>query len=148
MIKGILAIGMIAVTGVASFGQQVSVTPPAAFMEEAPKEEIKTELRQFTAVEKSGKVYVNWTVTDTDGNCLYVVERSADGVNYQQVDVKEGAPSPGNAPLLFCIADAKPLPNKSFYRVTRISNGSSTFSAVATVTNKHKPLFTTALIGK
>ena len=91
-------------------------------------------LKTFTAQLKNNKVYVNWTATDTKGDCVYIIERSADGVNYQKLTAKKGAPSPGTAALLYSYTDEQPLKGTSYYRVQQLgSNG--TIQTITQVTN-------------
>lgn len=79
------------------------------------------EVRTFTAIPKNNKVFVNWTVVDTSGKCAYIVQRSVDGKNYDNICMKKGAPSPGSSPILFSFVDEKPITGNTYYRLKRIA---------------------------
>ena len=44
----------------------------------------------YNTVYNSGKVFVSWTSKNETEDCVYVVERSANGTDYLAVGVKEG----------------------------------------------------------
>lgn len=100
-------------------------------------EEVKDvyELKTLNATPANGKVYINWTVTDATGQCVYVVERSSDGITYEKVGTKKGAPSPGSTPLMFSFVDVKPAQGKSYYRVQRVGLNNSAYTQAIAVKN-------------
>lgn len=71
--------------------------------------------------------YLNFTVNETDDECYYLIEASADNIVYNQIAVKRGAKSVGGEPLLFSVKDSD-LSHK-FFRVRRISLTSSEISS-------------------
>lgn len=85
--------------------------------------EASPEIRSFSAVLKNDKAYINWTATDGTGDCIYIIERSTDGISFEKIAVKKGVPSPGDQPLLFSFTDEQPMKNNSIYRVQQITNG-------------------------
>jgi hypothetical protein len=115
----------------ASYGQEVNNPGTAPFSTEEVKEAF--ELKTFNAIFRNSKVFVNWTVTDATGDCIYLVERSTDGTNYQKIAVKKGAPSPGKAVLMFSHIDDKPVNGKTYYRIQRAGTSGTTYSQVLAV---------------
>src|SRR6185369_5241774 len=55
-----------------------------------------TELKlvKQTLVYNSGKVYLNWVVAANSPDCIYVIERSLDGEEFEPMGLKEGIQSP------------------------------------------------------
>lgn len=69
----------------------------SAFAQEpakAGKEAGKLEFVKETMVFNSGKVYINWVAKSNSEDCIYVIERSIDGTEYEPVGLKEGIGSP------------------------------------------------------
>src|SRR5689334_8365520 len=52
------------------------------------------KLTKQTLVYNSGKVYLNWVVPGNSPDCIYVIERSLDGNEYEPMGLKEGIQSP------------------------------------------------------
>jgi hypothetical protein len=67
----------------------------------------------------SGKVYLNWVVKANSSDCVYVIERSLDGDEYEPVGLKEGIGSP--IELLYSWIDNQPKEGASFYRIKQIN---------------------------
>lgn len=93
-------------------------------------------LKSFSASLNSKKVYVRWTATDATGECVYIVERSADGATYQKIGAKKGAVSPGSTPLLFSFIDDQPQHGTTFYRVQQVSADGITMSQAIQIKNE------------
>jgi archaellum component FlaF (FlaF/FlaG flagellin family) len=89
-------------------------------------------LVKFSADKFAEKVKVQWTTATEINNDKFVVERSADGENFEFVSELRGA---GNSRELnaYEVVDAKPLKGTSYYRLTQYDfNGASeTFAPVA-----------------
>ena len=79
----------------------------------------KLELVKQTATFNSGKVYLNWITKANSGDCVYVVERSIDGDEYEPVGLKEGIGSP--IELLYSWIDNNPKEGTSFYRIKQVN---------------------------
>lgn len=80
----------------------------------------KLEFVKQNIVYNTGKVYLNWVAKGHSNDCIYVIERSLDGVEYEPVGLKEGIGSPME--LLYSWVDSKPLPGTSQYRIKQIDN--------------------------
>jgi hypothetical protein len=81
---------------------------------------VKLEFVKQTVVYNSGKVYLNWVVRSNSDDCIYVIERSQDGVEYEPVGLKEGIGSP--LELLYSWVDTKPVSGTVQYRIKQINN--------------------------
>jgi hypothetical protein len=78
------------------------------------------KLVKQTLVYNSGKVYLNWVVPSNSPDCIYVIERSIDGTEYEPLGLKEGIQSP--LELLYSWVDTKPMEGVAHYRIKRVNN--------------------------
>ena len=89
-------------------------------------------LVKFTADKLSEQVKLNWVTATEINNDKFIVERSADGENFELVSEVKGA---GNSREInsYNVVDATPLKGTSYYRLTQVDfNGASeTFAPVA-----------------
>jgi len=99
---------------VSTFAQ--TATPVA----KAVSEPGKLQFVKQTVVFNSGKVYLNWVVPSNSDDCIYVIERSSDGIEYEPVGLKEGIGS--SLELLYSWVDAKPVTGNAFYRIKQIND--------------------------
>ena len=80
----------------------------------------KLEFVKESIVYNSGKIYINWVAKGNSNDCIYVIERSTDGNEYEPVGLKEGIGSP--LELLYSWVDTKPLSGSVNYRIKQIDN--------------------------
>ena len=89
-------------------------------------------LVKFTADKISEKVKLNWVTATEINNDKFIIERSADGENFELVAEVKGA---GNSREInsYNVVDATPLKGTSYYRLRQVDfNGASeTFTPVA-----------------
>jgi len=78
------------------------------------------EFAKQTAVFNAGKVYLNWVVKANSADCIYVIERSVDGLEYEPVGLKEGIGS--SLELLYSWVDSKPINGTTQYRIKQIND--------------------------
>lgn len=89
----------------------------------------------YSTVYNSGKVFVSWTSKNEQEDCVYVVERSGDGREFQSVGVKEGIGS--EIELYYSWIDQQPPAGFAYYRVKKITKeGTQLYSAVSSVINQ------------
>ena len=89
----------------------------------------------YTAVYNSGKVFLNWTAKDEPADCIYIVERSSDGRQFESVGVKEGIGT--NIELFYSWMDQTPPAGFAYYRVKKIAkDGTQFYSATNTILNQ------------
>ncbi len=91
-------------------------------------------LVNFTANVTTNKtVALNWSTASEISNKLFVVERSADGVNFTAVDSVAGN---GNSSVQnnYAATDSQPLDGINYYRLKQVDkDGKATYSNVVTV---------------
>ena len=97
-----------------------------------------TELKlvKQTLVYNSGKVYLNWVVPGNSPDCIYVIERSLDGEEFEPMGLKEGIQSP--LELLYSWVDTKPMEGVAHYRIKRVNNDGDV-TALGTSTSVNTP---------
>jgi hypothetical protein len=79
----------------------------------------KLDLAKQSVVFNSGKVYLNWITKSNSADCVYVIERSTDGDEYEPVGLKEGIGS--QIELLYSWIDNNPKEGASFYRIKQVN---------------------------
>ena len=84
-----------------------------------PNQPGKLEFSKQTVVFNSGKVYINWVSKANSTDCIYVIERSQDGIEFEPVGLKEGIGS--NLELLYSWVDSKPVNGTAHYRIKQIN---------------------------
>jgi hypothetical protein len=96
---------------------QVPVAAVTMTHENQPK---KLDLVKQTAVVNGGKVYVNWIAKSNAPDCIYVIERSDNQLEFEPVGLKEGVGS--SLELLYSWVDNKPATDATQYRIKQIDN--------------------------
>lgn len=86
----------------------------------AIKQPGKLEFVKQNVVFNSGRVYLNWVAKGNSNDCIYVIERSIDGNEFEPVGLKEGIGS--QLELLYSWVDTKPVTGTSQYRIKQIDN--------------------------
>ncbi|MEO0311565.1 MAG: hypothetical protein RIQ89_1222 [Bacteroidota bacterium] len=95
-------------------------SPSTAVAAPAPADQPnKLEFVKQNVVFNAGKVYLNWIATSNAPDCIYVIERSTDGNEYEPVGLKEGINSP--LELLYSWVDSKPTTGTTQYRIKQIN---------------------------
>lgn len=94
-----------------------------------------SNIYNYTTTYNSGKVFLNWTAKNETADCIYIVERSADGKGYESVGIKEGIGTP--VELFYSWMDQTPPAGYAFYRVKKIAkDGTQYYSAVNAIINQ------------
>ncbi len=92
-------------------------------------------ITEYTTVYNSGKVFLNWSASNEQADCVYIIERSPDGVEFESIGVKEGIGT--DVELFYSWMDNTPLEGFSYYRVKKITrDGTQFFSATNTIINQ------------
>jgi|GEM_PF-1824230 len=115
---------------------------PAPAKAIATQEVNQLDLAKQTIVYNSGKVYLNWIAKSDSPDCIYVIERSADGKEFEPVGLKEGISSP--LELLYSWVDTKPVQGELQYRLKQINEEGRlmAMSSVQTISQgETNPLF-------
>ena len=70
----------------------------------------------------NGTVYLNWDVANQRHDGLYIIYRSADGMNYEFIGKKEGTGVPISAEIAYYFQDESPLSGSVYYKVLYVAN--------------------------
>jgi hypothetical protein len=91
----------------------------AGFTDSGSVTTLPVELVAFEAYEQNGTVVVYWETASETNSSHYVVQRSADGLNYYDIEMVEAA---GNSQtsLTYQIVDRQPLAGMSYYRLLQV----------------------------
>jgi hypothetical protein len=87
------------------------------------------------ALQSNKKVKLNWTANEDPGFISYVIERSSDSRNWQQLEFI--APAAAGGLQNYEAWDNQPLPGVSYYRLKLVSSGNSRYSDIRIVTNNN-----------
>lgn len=91
-------------------------------------------ISNYSTVYNSGKVFLNWTAKNETADCIYIIERSADGRDFQSVGVKEGIGT--TIELFYSWMDNTPPEGYAYYRVKKIAkDGTQLYSTTNAVIN-------------
>lgn len=87
---------------------------------------LPVELLDFTARPENNQVLVQWTTATEINNDYFTIERSVDGILYEELAIVDGAGN-STAQLEYAIYDAHPYPGTSYYRLIQTDfNGART----------------------
>ncbi|MBL0095799.1 MAG: hypothetical protein IPP46_04415 [Bacteroidetes bacterium] len=131
LIETIVFILLMAAAGT-TMAQGTQVAPGAPF---TANEQAGVNIHNYNTVYNSGKVFVSWTSKNETEDCVYVVERSGNGQEFQSVGVKEGIGS--EIELYYSWIDKTPPAGFAYYRVKKITKeGTQLYSSVSSVINQ------------
>ncbi len=109
----------------------------------------KTEMTQdsvnsfisFSPVYLDGKTYVRWLVKNDKKDGVFVVERSADGVDFEALGFKDRVGTQLLVNLFYSYIDQEPLPGENHYRIMQVgSDNTYRYSSVVKVINTGSPM--------
>lgn len=91
------------------------------------------ELLRFAASCSNSEVTVTWTTASETNNDFFTVQRSADGTNFEDVTIVDGAGN-SNSIINYSAKDYNPYGGTSYYRLKQTDfDGSSKYSEVVAV---------------
>ena len=95
-------------------------------------------LSSFEAHPQNGEVFIQWTTEDELYNDHMVVERSSDGVKFEDVERVEGAGTTLEAQT-YQVVDKAPYNGTSYYRLRQVDwDGTTSWHEIAAVTINEK----------
>ncbi len=101
------------------------------------------ELVRFEAIARPDHVDLQWVTASESNNDHFVVERTRDGVAFEEVVMVPGAGN-SSALLTYTDIDADPLPGLSYYRLVQVDlDGTATYSDLVPVrydTDEHSAI--------
>ncbi|WP_347157520.1 T9SS type A sorting domain-containing protein [Pontibacter chitinilyticus] len=90
---------------------------------------IALEIYSFDAAFQNGQVLATWTTNKEKNIDYFVVERSADGITWEDVSTQISAEGPSTGFLDYSTTDTDPLPRISYYRIRVVyNNGDVSYS--------------------
>jgi len=94
---------------------------------------LPVELLSFDAYWNDGKVNLHWQTASEINNEFFAIERSADGVNFEEILQTPGAGN-SNQLLNYFETDYLPLTGTSYYRLRQVDfDGRETYSEIKTI---------------
>jgi hypothetical protein len=88
----------------------------------------------FSPVHNAGKTYVRWLVSNDEKDGIFIIERSADGVDFEALGFKDRVGSPLCVNLFYSFVDEAPIPGENYYRVMTVGTDQTyTYSDVVRV---------------
>ena len=94
----------------------------------------------FSPVSLDGKTYVRWLVKNDKKDGVFVVERSADGIEFEALGFKDRIGTQLLVNLFYSFTDQEPLPGESHYRIMQIgADNSYNYSSVVKVNTSNNP---------
>lgn len=93
------------------------------------------ELLDLRAAAEGNSVRISWVTATETNNDHFVIQRSRDGVVFEDVGYQDGAGTSVSV-LNYSVVDDDPLPGTAFYRLKQVDiDGTSTLSQVVAVSN-------------
>ena len=91
------------------------------------------ELTRFTANECDNNVCLDWTTLSETNNDFFTIEKTKDGVSFEQVGIVDGAGN-STAAINYSLMDYQPYNGQSYYRLKQTDfDGNFTYSALELV---------------
>jgi hypothetical protein len=101
-----------------------------------PSNPLPVQLVSFNAKKlKTGLVEIKWVTATEVNNDFFSVERSSNGINFEEIQVVNGAGN-ANRTLNYQTIDGKPLTGVSYYRLAQTDyDGTKTYSSIVSINN-------------
>jgi hypothetical protein len=101
-----------------------------------PSNPLPVQLVSFDAKKvRTGEVEIKWVTATEINNHFFSVERSSDGINFEEIKVVNGAGNT-NRTLNYQTIDNKPLTGISYYRLAQTDfDGTKTHSSIVSINN-------------
>jgi hypothetical protein len=121
-------------TGVASpFAKRTGMNGFSVFATAQSGNPVPITLLNFDAVAKGTDVMTTWSTASEINNDYFIVERSSDGTNFEQIGTRKGAGN-SNSTLYYSMLDAAPMKGVSYYRLKQVDfDGTATKSEMVAV---------------
>lgn len=108
-------------------------TPPTSNIYTVGGPVLPIKLVSFKAKANTDKVLLNWSTASESNNRLFTIERSSDGINFQEIAKVNGAGN-SNAILNYALVDHSPFIGINYYRLRQTDyDGKSTLSEIQAV---------------
>lgn len=91
------------------------------------EQEKETPIVSFSPVYNNGKTFVRWLVQNDEKDGLFIIERSADGTQFEALGFKDRVGSALCVNLFYSFIDEEPISGQSYYRIMSVGTD-QTFS--------------------
>lgn len=106
---------------------------PSLFLYPAPGTSFPIELLSFDARPEGNQVLLNWETAWEQNSDYFVIERTPDGVEFQDL-LQVGAAGNSTEPLTYLATDQTPLRGRSYYRIRAVDfDGTTDYSELKEV---------------
>ena len=85
-------------------------------------------ITSFSGKQNSGKIYLKWTVVNQHSDGLYLVYRSTDGVNFENIGNKPGVGVPISKEMTYYFMDNTPVLGTAYYKIVHMGNNKTFLS--------------------
>ncbi len=102
-----------------------------------PSNPLPIQLVSFNAkLDRTGVVEINWVTATEINNDYFSVERSTNGISFEEIEVVSGAGNTSRT-LTYDIIDEKPLTGVSYYRLKQTDyDGTVSYSNIVSINNR------------
>ena len=83
------------------------------------------KLTSFSGKYQKGKTYLKWTAANQHVDGLYLIYRSADGVNYENIGNKQGIGVQISKEIAYYFIDKDPVFGTAHYKIVHVGNNST-----------------------
>ncbi len=98
------------------------------------KPDDQNAISSFSPVYNNGKTFIRWLVTNDEKDGIFIVERSADGTEFEALGFKDRVGSPLCVNLFYSFIDEAPIAGQSYYRIMSVGTDQTyTYSDVVRV---------------
>ena len=119
--------------------QTFKVAPPAE-AQALVKDDVDNFL-SFSPVFLEGKTYLRWMVQNDRKEGVYIIERSADGTNFESLGFKDRVGSDKNMKLFYSWIDITPPIGEAHYRIMQVGiDRTYTYSDIVRVKTSATPI--------
>lgn len=94
----------------------------------------------FSPVYMEGKTYVRWLVKNDRKDGVFIVERSADGADFEALGFRDRVGTQLTVNLFYSYVDEEPLPGENHYRILQVgADNTYRYSPVVRVRTNIQP---------
>ncbi|HHZ64201.1 MAG TPA: hypothetical protein EYN38_04495 [Flavobacteriales bacterium] len=97
-------------------------------------------LVEFGLMSNGGKVYTHWHVNGEKENGLFIVERSTNQRDYEQIGIKRGIGVQIENKILYCWVDEDPMEGVCWYRLLKVYEDGRYYYSQPVNTEQEQPI--------
>jgi len=145
-ILSLITIALILSGGTGISAQTVTNSTSALVKGNLKQDSVNTFI-SFSPVFSEGKTYVRWLVKNDKKDGVFVVERSADGVEFEALGFKDRVGTDLSVNLFYSFVDAEPIAGDNHYRVMQVgADNTYRYSSVVKVSSPTSPIISGSVV--